>query len=70
MKKHNAEPLKESLTLISENSLERLSQKAWNLTIVADFTLWGTDKRFSAHRWLLRHLELFAMQNLVSPMHS
>jgi hypothetical protein len=68
MKKHNVEPLKESLTLISENSLERLSQKAWNLTIVADFTLWGTDKRFSAYRWLLRHSNYLWCMNLVNPI--
>ncbi len=68
MKKTKVEPLKESLTLISENSLKRLSQKAWNLTIVADFTLWGTDKRFSAYRWLLRHSKLFMVQNLVNPI--
>ncbi len=41
-----------------------------NQAVMAWHTLQGMDKRFSAHRWLLRHLELFAMQNLVSPMHS
>ena len=41
-----------------------------NQAVMVWITLQGMDKRFSAHRWLLRHLELFAMQNLVSPMHS
>ena len=33
-------------------------------------TLWEMDKRFPAYRWLLRHIELFIMQNLVSPLRS
>lgn len=41
-----------------------------NQAVMVWRTLQGMDKRFSAHRWLLRHLELFAMQNLASPMHS
>lgn len=70
MKKTKVEPLEESLTLRSENSLKRFSQKAWKLTIMADSTLWGTDKWFSAQRWLLIYSKLFVMYNLVSPMHS
>jgi hypothetical protein len=68
MKKTKVEPLQESLDLISENSLKRLNQKVWNLTIMVIGTLWGTDNRFSAHRWLLKHSELFMMRNLVNPV--
>ncbi len=46
------------------------TKMVWNQTVMACNTLQGMDKRFSAHRWLLRHLELFVLQNLVSPMHS
>ncbi len=41
-----------------------------NQTITAVSTLWEMDKRFSAHGWLLKHLELFVTRNLVSPMRS
>ncbi len=41
-----------------------------NQTVMAYNTLQGMDKRFSAHKWLLKHLELFVMQNLVTPMRS
>jgi hypothetical protein len=44
MKKTKVEPLKESLCMISENSLKRLNQKVKNPTIVAEFTLWEMDK--------------------------
>ncbi len=39
-----------------------------NQTVMACNTLQGMDKRFSAYRWLLKHLELFVMQNLVNPL--
>lgn len=68
MKKTKVEPLKESLFKISENSLKRLNQKVKSQTIMTETTLWGTDIRFSAYRWLLRHSELFMMQNLVNPI--
>ncbi len=41
-----------------------------NQTVMACNTLQGMDKRFSAYRWLLKHLELFVMQNLVIPLRS
>jgi len=40
MKKTKVELLKESSISISENSLKTLSQKVWNLTIMAVCTLW------------------------------
>ena len=33
-------------------------------------TLWEMDNRLPAYRWLLRHSELFILQNLVSPLRS
>jgi len=68
MKKTKVEPLKESLCMISENSLKRLNQKVKNPTMMAEFTLWEMDKRFSAHIWLLMHSKLFMMRNLVNPI--
>ncbi len=67
MKKTKVEPLKESLCMISENSLKRLNQKVKNPTMMAEFTLWEMDKRFSAHIWLLMHSKIIYDAELGKP---
>ncbi len=47
--------------------MKRLDQKVWNQTIMAESTLWETDKWFSAYRWLLRQLELIYIVRLGKP---
>ncbi len=67
MKKQN-EPLQESLPLTSETQTEiRLNQNGTESGCNGVRTLHKMDVRFSAHRWLLKHLQIICDVELDKP---